>query len=130
MINTKVIDQSIADFDELISFFENKYSNLFESKNQLDAMYWNIEKEGIGDKLVLSMQGSIALLDNELKEIFDAEDLLYNDMKDVMPEQSSVTALKSENESILTLMDSLRSIAANKEELKKQKNLFHYLFLC
>jgi len=122
MENTKLINQNLADFEDLINFFDNKYYDMIENTNKMDELYWDIEKEGIGGKLVLSLEELINILDNELKKIYKAEELIYEEMKNVMPEQSSVTALKSENESILRLLDSLKSAMNNKENLKKQKD--------
>lgn len=122
MENINVLNHSFTDFEDLSAFFDHKYFDMLENANKLDEVFWDIEKEGMGTKLVLSLEELINLMYSELKKIFGAEEYIYREMKNLLPDQSSVAALKSENSSIMELLDIIKSIISNKEELKKQKD--------
>lgn len=123
MKNLKQNYDEIADFDDVISYFDESYNDLTELTNKLDEMYWNIEREGVNGKIISSIEELVSSLDNGLKKVFKAEEILFLEMKDVMPEQSSVNALQSENELIIGFLNSLKALAADNENAKKEIDL-------
>ena len=122
MKNSKMIDNYPDIFEDMMNLFDNKYYDLLEKTDKIDKLYWEIEKEGIETKLAASLTELINIISNELKKIYMAEEFLYNEMKKIMPEHSSVTALKSENETILKLLDLIKTEMLG-ENLKKQKDI-------
>jgi hypothetical protein len=121
--NTKTAIHNFTDFEELTDFIEGNYYNMLENTNKLDDIFWNIEKEGLSANVTSSLEQLINLMDTEFKMVFNIEDLIYREIKLVLPEQSSASAFKSENETILNLLETIKSIIGDKEDLKQHKDL-------
>jgi Na+-translocating ferredoxin:NAD+ oxidoreductase RnfG subunit len=88
----------------------------------LDAIFWNIEKHGITLQIISSVNDVINSLYNDLNKVYAAEEILYKELKNVLPDQSSINAFKSENQSIINLLDSLKLILSD-IDIKKQKDM-------
>lgn len=123
MEKINAVNQNFTNFEDLLIYFDNKYYDMIENMNKLDNLFWELEKEGLNSKLVSILEELVNPLDKELKKLFEIENYIYPEMEDVLPEQSSVSALKFENESILTLLNSIKSLLNDKENVKKHKDL-------
>lgn len=123
MEKINAVNQNFTDFEDLLVYFDNKYYDMIENTNKIDSLFWELEKEGLNSKLVSMLEEVVNLLDKELKKLFEIENYIYPEMEDVLPEQSSVSALKSENESILSLLNSIKLLLNDKEDVKKHKEL-------
>lgn len=119
----KLINPNIIEFEDILSYFEDSYYYILEDTNKIDDLYWEIEKEDINGRLALSLEEVIKMLSKKLNAIYSAEAYLFKELKLIMPEQSLSSALESENESILKLLNSLNSVINKKENLKKQKDI-------
>ena len=123
METIKSVNHNLTDFEDLTVYLDCTYNDMLENTNKLDNLFWDLEKEGFSTKLISQLQELVNMFDKELTKLFEIEKYIYGEMEEVMPEQSSVTALKSENECILKLLDNIKVLLSDKTDLRKQKDL-------
>ena len=123
METMKAVNQNFTDFEDLIVYLDCTYNDMLENTNKLDNLFWDIEKEGFSAKLLSQLRELVNMFDAELVKLFEIEKYIYDEMDEVMPDQSSVAALKHENECILKLMNTIKTLLSDKEGLKKQKDI-------
>ncbi len=123
METIKSVNLDFTDFEDLTASLACTYNDMLENTNKLDSLFWDLEKEGFSSKLLLQLQELVNMFSVELTKLFQAEKYIYEEMEEVLPEQSSVSALRSENESILKLLDNIKVLLSDKADLRKQKDL-------
>lgn len=119
-----MIKLNFGELDELSVFFDEAYTNLTEMAGKIDDIYWEIEKEDVNSSTIKKTEQITGTLCLELTKLFRIEeDIIFSELEKVMPEQSSVSAIKSDNANILLMCEAIKSRISKKEDLKKEKDL-------
>lgn len=106
------------------SFFENEYNRMTGMSIELDELYWDIEKEGINTHVIRSINDTVNSFYNELSRLFVLEeDILFKVLNEVLPDIALSETLKNENANILLLLEALKNIFSDNDEIRKEKNL-------
>lgn len=124
MKNLEPIDINRNKSESPTSFFEEEYNRMTEMSIALDELYWDIEKEGINTHVIRSINETVKKYYDELSRLFVLEEeILFKELAEVMPERSVADALKNENDNILLLLESLKNIFSDNDEIRKEKDL-------
>ncbi|HWA06174.1 MAG TPA: hemerythrin domain-containing protein [Ignavibacteria bacterium] len=105
-------------------FFEEEYNRMAEMSGALDELYWDIEKEGINTHVVRSINETVNRFYDELSRLFKMEeDILFKELREILPERALADALMNENSNILLLFEALKNIFSENDEIRKEKDL-------
>lgn len=102
-------------------FFEENFNEIIENTNKMDDLYWDIEKEGINENIISELSEVLTLMEAKLGKIFKAEELIYKEIDGIAEEQSIVSAMKIDNDIVMTQIASLREVLNNKKNHKDER---------
>lgn len=108
-------------FEDLMFFFEENFNEIIENTNKMDDLYWDMEKEGINENIVAELSEVLDTLKDKLAKIFKAEELIYKEIDGIAEEQSTVSAMKIDNDIVMTQIASLREVLSSKKNHKEEK---------
>jgi hypothetical protein len=124
MNNPEQSKPEIIQSERLTMQLNDKYNKIREKAEMIDDMYWDIEKEGINGYIIKGIEELVVSLQEDLAAAFKIEeDHIYCELKNVMPDSSSVEAFKNENSNILMMFDAMRALLKDKELARKEKDL-------
>ncbi len=124
MKNTEIFSLNPDQSQSSTSFFEEEYNRMTEMSMALDELYWDIEKEGINTHVIRSINETVNAFYYELSRLFNLEEeILYKELAEVLPDRSLADALKNENANILLLLEALKNIFSENDEIRKEKEL-------
>jgi hypothetical protein len=124
MKNKEIFSLRVKQSESPTSFFEEEYSRMTDMATALDELYWDIEKEGINTHVIRTINETVNRFYEELSALFKMEeDILFKELKQVMPDKSLAEALINENSNILLLFDALKNIFSENDEIRKEKDL-------
>lgn len=124
MKNTEIFSFNPDQSQSPTSFFEEEYNRMTEMSMALDELYWDIEKEGINTHVIRSINETVNAFYDELSKLFNLEEeILYKELAEVLPDRSLADALKNENANILLLLEALKNIFSENDEIRKEKDL-------
>ncbi|MCI0448892.1 MAG: hemerythrin domain-containing protein [Chlorobi bacterium] len=119
-----LIKTNTNQIEDPILFLNEEYDKINERVNLIDAIYWEIEKEGISETVNARVSELIVNIFVFLKKLYRIEEeILYPELEAVLPAQSSATAMKSEHRHIISILRTIIKTLENKEELKDNKDI-------
>jgi len=113
------------DAEDPILYFETHFERMLKMTAEIDDLYWEIEKEGLSSATVKAASELIDELTDVLVRFYMIEsDIIYKALKEVLPEPSSINAIKYENDNILEMCNSLKSMLEDRTALEKNRDFF------
>lgn len=124
MENLELVNPGITEAVELKTLLGSKYDSIIEKTYRIDDMYWDIEKEGMNCYLIKNIGELVTGLNNELTELFAAEEeIIFSEIDHAANGQSIVESIRNDNGNILTMFKALESTLGCKDDIRKDKEL-------
>jgi hypothetical protein len=124
MENTQTENPVIEETADLKMIFSSRYDIIIEKTYRIDDMYWDIEKEGMNSYLLKNIRELVSELFSELSVLFKSEeDIIFFEVEQAVDGLSSVAAIRTENNSILSMLETLKKTLGCKSDIRKDKEL-------
>lgn len=110
------------EFFDMVSLLEHEHEEILIKLTELEKLVWNLGTEEVDYKTYGDIKESVAAISRRLFFNFTMEeDILFPDLHEVLPEQSSVPAMKTEHREIMELIYQLQQMMDSKEMLDRNK---------
>ena len=111
------------EFFDMVSLLEHEHEEILIKLTELEKLVWDMGKSEVDYKTFGEIKEMIAAIHKRLFFNFTMEeDILFPDLNEVLPQQSSIPAMRVEHKEITELCGKITEMVESKDILDKNKD--------